>query len=108
MRYDSNTIFQIKYISDMYDIEIITTYLEARRYKFIDLLLLEFHLRSMKCLSIYIDETSEKKSPDRYNAEKLQSVIQEIYHCSNRNVLHELSLIIIFSDSPTPNIFINT
>ena len=59
-------------------------------------------------MPIYMDTSSEKKSPDRYNAEKLQSVIQEIYHCSNRNVLHELSLIIIFSDSPTPNIFINT
>ena len=56
----------------------------------------------------YMNTSSEKKSLNRYNTEKLQSVIQEIYHCSNRNVLHELSLIIIFSDSPTPNIFINT
>ena len=55
-----------------------------------------------------MDTSSKKKSSGRYNAEKLQSVIQEIYHCSNRNVLHELSLIIIFSHSPTPNIFINT
>ena len=29
-------------------------------------------------------------------------VIQETYHCSNHNVLHELSLVIIVSDSPTP------
>ena len=79
-----------------------------RHEQFIDLLL-EFLLRGYQVIMyIYIDTSSEKKSPDRYNAEKLRSVIQEIYHCSNRNVLHELSLIIIFSDSPTPNIFINT
>ena len=29
-------------------------------------------------------------------------VIQETYHCTNHNVLHELSLVIIVSNSPTP------
>ena len=33
---------------------------------------------------------------------KFLRVIQETYHCTNHNVLHELSFVIIVSDSPTP------
>ena len=39
---------------------------------------------------------------------KFLRVIQEIYHCSNHNVLHELSLVIIFFRfSHTSSVVIN-